>query len=325
LKKSVSKSLQILLPLALGIYLIIFFYAKFTPEQWDELVFHLTHAHYGFVVLAVLMSALSHLIRAYRWTFLLEPMGYSPRLLNSFLAVSIAYLMNLFIPKSGEVSRAVVLDRYEKVPFEKGFGTIISERVVDLIFLLFFTALAVILQFQALSDYVQQLIPIRKILILLGISLLALVSFYLFLKYSGGTFSTKIKAFAKGLKEGVFSILKMRQKLAFLITSLLIWGLYLLSFFTATQALPETAQIDFGTVIITFVVGSFTFAFTNSGVGYYPLAIAGILFIFGIPETVGSALGWIVWTSNILYIILFGVLSFVLLPLVNKKNKEAQS
>lgn len=323
MKRSLSKSLQILLPLALGIYLIFFFYTKFTPEQWDELVFHFTHAHYGYVVLAVLMSAFSHLIRAYRWSFLLEPLGYSPRLLNNFLAVSIAYLMNLFIPKSGEVSRAVVLDRYEKVPFEKGFGTIISERVVDLIFLLFFTALAVILQFQELADYIQHLIPLRKILLLLGLLITGIVAFYLFLKYSSGKLSTRIKAFVKGLEEGVFSILKMRQKFIFLIASLLIWGLYLLSFYTATQALPETAQIDFGTVIITFVVGSFTFAFTNSGVGYYPLAIAGILFIFGIPETVGSALGWIVWTSNILYIILFGVLSLVLLPLVNKKKKEA--
>lgn len=323
MKKKISKSLQILLPLALGIYLIIFFYAKFTPEQWEELVFHFTHAHYGFVVLAVLMSAFSHLIRAYRWSFLLQPMGYSPRLLNNFLAVSIAYLMNLFIPKSGEVSRAVVLDRYEQVPFEKGFGTIIAERVVDLIFLLCFTALAVVLQFQELYDYIHQLIPLRKVLILLSLLVVGLVFFYLFLKYSGGSFALKIKVFVKGLKEGVFSILKMRQKTAFLISSLLIWGLYLCSFYTATQALPETAQIDFGTVILTFVVGSFTFAFTNSGVGYYPLAIAGILFLFGIPETVGSALGWIVWTSNILYIILLGVLSLVLLPWVNKKKKEA--
>ncbi len=323
MKRSVSKSLQILLPLALGIFLIVYFYSKFTPEQWEELVFHFTHAHYGFVVLAVLMSAFSHLIRAYRWSFMLEPLGYAPRLLNNFLAVSIAYLMNLFIPKSGEVSRAVVLDRYEQVPFEKGFGTIIAERVVDLIFLLLFTALAVILQFDALYEYIQQLIPLRKILFLLGIMAGGLIAFWLFLKYSGGPLSTKIKSFVRGLKEGVFSILKMRRKMTFLLTSLMIWGLYLLSFYTATQALPETAQINFGTVILTFVVGSFTFAFTNSGVGYYPLAIAGILFIFGIPETVGSALGWIVWTSNILYIIVFGVLSFVLLPLVNKKKKEA--
>ena len=88
----------------------------------------------------------------------------------------------------------------------------------------------------------------------------------------------------------------------------------------ATQALPETSIINFGTIIITFVVGSFTFAFTNSGLGYYPLAIAGILLIFGIPETVGTALGWIVWTSNVLYIIVSGLLSLLFMPIYNRNN-----
>lgn len=316
---TLSKTLQVLIPVLLGIGLVWYFYAKFTPEQWDELQYHFTHAKYGYVILAVLMSALSHLIRAYRWDFLLHPMGYKPSLLNSFLAVSVAYLANLFIPKSGEVSRAAIMDRYEGIPFEKGFGTVISERIVDLIFLLAFTALAVILQYDELYSYINGIIPFQKLFLFAGIGLLGLLLFYLFVKYSKGRFSLKIKNFLLGLKEGVFSIVHMKRKWAFIGHSFAIWLLYFLSFYIATQALPETATIAFGTVVITFVVGSFTFAFTNSGVGYYPLAIAGILFIFGIPETVGTALGWIVWTSNILYILLFGIVSLMLLPLLNKK------
>ena len=145
MNKLLSKFLQLFIPLALGVFLIWYFYSKFTPEQWDELVFHFKNANYFIVIASVLMSVLSHVIRAYRWNFMLDPLGYKPRLLNNFFAVSTAYFMNLFIPKSGEVSRAVVIDKYEKVPFEKGFGTIISERVVDLFFLLLFTILAVLL------------------------------------------------------------------------------------------------------------------------------------------------------------------------------------
>ncbi len=320
MNKSLSKFLQLFIPLALGVFLIWYFYSKFTPEQWDELVFHFKNANYVIVVASVLMSILSHTIRAYRWNFMLEPLGYKPKLLNNFFAVSTAYFMNLFIPKSGEVSRAVILDKYEKVPFEKGFGTIISERVVDLFFLLLFTVLAVLLQFDELYDYITQLIPFKKLALALGFLLLGLFAFYFFLKKSKGNISQKIKNFVRGLKDGVFSILKMKKKGAFIFHSLLIWGLYLLSFYTATQALPETSFISFGTIIITFVVGSFTFAFTNSGLGYYPLAIAGILLIFGIPETVGTALGWIVWTSNVIYIILSGVLSLVFLPIYNRNK-----
>jgi hypothetical protein len=191
---------------------------------------------------------------------------------------------------------------------------------VDLFFLLLFTILAVLLQFDELYDYITQLIPFKKLAWALGILLISVFTFYFFLKKSKGVFASKIKGFVRGLKDGVFSILKMKNKGAFIFHSLLIWGLYLLSFYTATQALPETSFISFGTIIITFVVGSFTFAFTNSGLGYYPLAIAGILLIFGIPETVGTALGWIVWTSNVLYIIVSGVLSLVLLPVYNQNK-----
>ena len=320
MNKLLSKFLRLFIPLALGVFLIWYFYSKFTPEQWDELVFHFKNANYFIVIASVLMSVLSHVIRAYRWNFMLDPLGYKPRLLNNFFAVSTAYFMNLFIPKSGEVSRAVVIDKYEKVPFEKGFGTIISERVVDLFFLLLFTILAVLLQFDELYDYITQLIPFKKLAFAFGILLLGIFAFYVFLKKSKGPISRKIKNFVRGLKDGVFSILKMKKKGAFIFHSLLIWGLYLLSFYTATQALPETSFISFGTIIITFVVGSFTFAFTNSGLGYYPLAIAGILLIFGIPETVGTALGWIVWTSNVIYIIVSGVLSLVFLPIYNRNK-----
>ena len=113
----------------------------------------------------------------------------------------------------------------------------------------------------------------------------------------------------------------MKKKRAFLIQTFLIWGLYLLSFYVSIFALDETASISLGTVIITFVIGSFAFAFTNSGFGSYPFAVAAILLVFGIPETVGTAFGWIVWTSNIASIIFFGGLSFIILPIYNRKNK----
>ncbi len=320
MNKSLSKFLQIVLPLALGVFLMWYIYSKYTPAQRDEVFSYFENANYWIVALAVLLSIISHLIRAYRWNFMLEPMGYHPKLLNNFMAVSIAYLMNIFIPKSGEVSRAVVLRTYENVPFDKGFGTIISERVVDLLFLFLFTFIALVIQFDALYTYLIEKVPIKEIgFVLLGLVVLSL-AFLLFLKYSNNNFSNKIKSLVSGLKEGIFSIVKMKKKWSFIFYSLLIWLLYVGSFYTTTFALPETSGIDLGVIIITFVVGSFTFAFTNSGFGYYPLAIAGILLVFGIPETVGTAFGWIVWTSNIAYILISGGLSFILLPVYNRNK-----
>lgn len=320
LNKSLSKFLQIAIPLGLGIFLIWYIYNLFTPEQLEQTYRHFREANYWIVAFSVFLSVLSHLLRAYRWNFMLEPLGYHPRIANNFMAVSVAYLMNIFIPKSGEVSRAVVLSKYEDVPFDKGFGTIITERVIDLFLLLVFTLIALVLQFDALYAYITESIPIKKIVIALGALVVLGTAFLLYLKNSRGAFAMKLKGFVDGLKEGLFSIVKMKKKGLFILYSLIIWGLYIASFYTATLALEETSGISAGIVIITFVVGSFTFAFTNSGFGTYPAAIMGILLIFGIAKSVGLALGVIVWTSNIISILFFGVLSFILLPIYNRNK-----
>ncbi|WGF93280.1 lysylphosphatidylglycerol synthase transmembrane domain-containing protein [Aequorivita marisscotiae] len=322
MSRSLSKFLQIAVPLGLGIFLIWYIYQSFTPQQLTETKKHFTDANYGFVLLSIALSVLSHISRSYRWSFMLEPLGYRTKIANNFMAVSVAYLMNIFIPKSGEFSRGIILDKYEGVPFQKGFGTIISERIVDLIFLLLFTALALFIKFDVLYQYIVGSIPSSLLYILIFGIVLGAISIPLYVKFSKSNVNKKLKNFVIGLKEGIFSILKMQRKAAFLFHSFLIWGLYLLSFYTALHALPETANISIGTIIIAFVVGSFTFAFTNSGFGTYPAAIAGILAIFGVAKTVGVAVGWIVWISNISAIIFFGVLSLVLLPIYNRKGLQ---
>jgi len=310
--------LKIAIPLGLGVFLIWYIYQSFTPTQIAETKKYFADANYGFVLLSVFLSVLSHFSRAYRWSFMLEAIGYKIKIANNFMAVSVAYLMNIFIPKSGEVSRAVILDKYENVPFQKGFGTIISERIVDLLFLLFFTALAFIIKFEILYDYIFEAIPASILYVLAAGILLIIISVPIYIRFSKSNINKRLKDFIIGLKEGVFSILKMKKKGPFILHTFFIWGLYILSFYTAMHALPETSNISIGTIIITFVVGSFTFAFTNSGFGTYPAAIAGILSVFGIAKTVGVALGWIVWISNISSIVIFGVLSLILLPIYNR-------
>jgi uncharacterized protein (TIRG00374 family) len=320
MNKSLITFLKIAIPLGLGMFLIYYSYSKFTPQQLEEISAYFKKADYTFVILSLVFSLLSHISRAYRWSFLLEPLGYKPRLLNNFMAVSVAYIMNIFIPKSGEVSRALIINKYEDVPFDKAFGTIISERVVDLLFLFGFTTIALLLQFDKLSEFLLNVLPINIIYNLIAVLSVFLVLFLLALKFSKSSIIKKILRFFSGLKDGVLSILKMKKNGSFIVHSFLIWGLYLLSFYTATFALNETSNIAFSTLIITFVIGSFSFAFTNSGFGSYPFFVAGILAIFSIPETVGTAFGWIVWTSSIASIVFFGGLSLLILPFYNKEK-----
>ena len=320
MNKSLGKFLKITLPLALGVFFIWYIYASFTPEQLAETKDQFSKAHYGFVALSVFLSVLSHISRSYRWNFMLEPLGYYPKLANNFMAVSVAYLLNIFIPKSGEISRGIILDKYEDVPFEKGFGTIISERLIDLIFLLAIASIALVLKFDVLAQYVSESIPDSIIYVVIGGLLSVGITSLLFLKFSKSKTNLKLKSFVLGLKEGVLSILTMNKKGAFIFHTFVIWGLYLLSFYTALFALQETTTISLGTIITAFAVGSFTFAFTNSGFGTYPAALAGILSVFGVSKTVGVAFGWIVWTSNIASIVFFGCLSLLILPIYNRSR-----
>lgn len=320
--KFTTRFLQIAVPLGIGVFLIWYIFQSFTPAQLAETKEYFSEAKYGFVILSVFLSLLSHISRAYRWNFMLEPLGYRPKLLNNFMALSVAYLMNLLIPKSGEVSRALILDKYEAVPFQKGFGTIISERIVDLIFLLVYTAIAVSIKFEVLYSIVEESIPKNSTYLLAVGIIICTILFYLFTKYSDSIVNQKIINFIVGLKEGIFSIITMRRKKEFLFQSILIWGLYLLSFYASMQALPQTAAVSFSTVIIVFVVGSFTYAFTNSGFGTYPVAIAAILSIFEVSKTVGIAFGWIAWLANISSIIFIGVLALLILPWYNRRIKN---
>lgn len=304
----------------LGVFLIWYSYNKFTPEQLLEIKGHFAKANYWYLALSLVFGFLSHASRAYRWNYLLEPMGHKTRFPNAIMAIFIAYLMNLAIPRSGEVSRALVASKYDGVPFDKAFGTIVAERVADLVILviLIFTAFA--LQFEELKGFLATKVPLYNLLVF-GIVLIVIGLASLWFVYkTNNTISIKIRNFTAGLKEGVLSIITMKNKWWFILHTLFIWVMYVLMFYIGIFALKETSQITFGVAITAFVVGSFTIAFTNGGFGSYPFFIAEILLLFGIPETVGTAFGWIVWISQFVMVLLFGGLSFLLLPLYNKNK-----
>ena len=131
----------------------------------------------------------------------------------------------------------------------------------------------------------------------------------------------KIKNFLNGLKEGIWSISKMENKWSFLFHSCLIWILYVAAFYSCIFAFEQTENIALSTMLLAFVAGSFAVAFTNSGFGSYPLFVAGILSLFGVAQTSGTAFGWITWSSNMFSILILGVVSFILFPILNRKEK----
>ncbi len=315
------KKLKIIIPLIIGILLVWYNFNKLSPQEFIDLKQNIVKANYFYIAISMLLGILSHISRAYRWKFTLEPLGYQPRYANNLMAVGVAYLMNLAIPRSGEVSRALVLSKYENVPFEKGFGTIVAERIADFIILLTLIAIGFIAKFDVLINFIKEKnINTDKYVLYTIIASVIFIGGILFFKITKSKIGQKIKAFVLGLKEGVLSILKMKKKWSFLAHTFFIWVMYLAMFYVCFFALPETSNITFGTAIIAFIMGSLSVSFTNGGFGSYPILVAEALLIFGIDYASGNAFGWIVWTCQTLIVIIYGVLSFLLLPLYNKSK-----
>ncbi len=329
-KQQVIKALKIGIPIFFGVFLIWITYKNTTSQEREDVLHYIKNANYFWVILSIFLGLLSHLSRAYRWGFALEAIGYKPKFLNRFMAVMIAYFANLGIPRSGEVLIATTLSTYENVPFEKAFGTIVAERIADVIMSLFFILIALILKFDLISKiFIDIFIFIKNkttgnfmVLIFFSILLLLLLySIYRVFRNSKNKLFQKTTSFALGLKEGILSIFTMQKKWAFIGHTVFIWSLYLFMFYVVFFAIPETTNISFSAAIVSFVTGSFVIATTNGGLGSFPLVIQETLSLFNISTQSGLAIGWIIWSSQTILTVTTGVLSFFYLPMYNSKNK----
>ena len=323
MNKKIKKTIFTVLPITLGVFLIWYSISKLSPSDIHAIKTSFKTANYWWVGLSLFFGILSHFSRAYRWKFLLEPLGYNPKFANSIMAVLVGYLVNLTIPRAGEIARATAISKYEDIPFEKAFGTIVSERIADVIMLLGIIATAFFLQTKLLTAYLFKDDTSNSYnfwFIIIGFAIVGSLLFWLIQK-SNNPFLKKIQNFVYGLIQGVISIFKMKKKWAFIFHTIFIWTMYVLMFYAVTFALPETTHLPFGAIIVGFVVGGLSMALTNGGLGTYPVFVASAITLYGIDENPALAFGWIMWTAQTLMVLFFGGLSFILLPIYNR-DKE---
>lgn len=339
-KNKLASFVKVIVPLGIGLYLLWFFYASM--DEATKTVFYraIREANYFWIGLSVLLGILSHALRAYRWKYMLEPLGYSPRFSHRFYTVMSGYLINLLLPRAGEASRAALLYRSDKVPFSKSFGTIIAERVFDSLTLGFILLFTLFLSLEDLLSIKEQIISgagsgeesSSHLWLKMGfitLIVLGITSFlYLWKKKEG--FKEKIIEFITGLLNGVLAVFKTKKPIQFVVQTLLIWLLYLLYFAVCFYAFEETKSFPLHGILIGFIAGTFGIAFTNGGIGAYPYLV-GIVVTFFIggqfadsaeAEGIGKALGMIIWSSQTIMMIVLGLISLILIP--KKYNKEEE-
>ncbi|WP_033959809.1 lysylphosphatidylglycerol synthase transmembrane domain-containing protein [Psychroserpens jangbogonensis] len=317
MNKKTAKFLKIVLPLLLGVLLVWYSLSKISVE---ELITYFKNADYFYISLGLFFGLLSHLSRAYRWKFMIEPLGYTLRLPNSIMAVFATYLVNYTIPRAGEITRATILTNYEGVPFEKGFGTIVAERIADMLVMLGIISITLFLEFDFIYQFFVERFEPKKIIFGLVLVLVLITSLFVFIKRSQSNFAIKVRSFVTGLVEGIMTIFKMKHKWAFIFHTLFIWAMYVLMFYVTSLSLEETSTLPLAAILIGFISASFSIAATNGGIGSYPVAIYAAFSIFAIAKEPSIAFGWIMWSSQTFMIIILGGLSLIYLPIYNRKE-----
>ncbi len=320
MNRNLVRILKLTLPIALGVFLVWYSYVITSDEDRKQILRYIREADFFWVGISIFIGMLSHVSRAIRWNYLLEPLGYKPKIRNNVLIILMAYLTNLGIPRSGEILRATALATYEDVPFEKGFGTIVTERIVDLLMLMLIMLIALLSHTEIILGFLQDKgISLSGTLIIAVVGVFGLGLLLMVLRRSNSKLALKVKGFVKGLLDGLLSVFRMKRKLSFILHTIFIWGAYVAMFWAIKYTVTETASLGLSELLVAFIAGAFAITTTNGGIGLYPIAVSKSLEIFGVNPVSGDAFGWIMWISQTLMVVVFGAISFLILPLWNRK------
>jgi uncharacterized protein (TIRG00374 family) len=334
MKKPVLTILQYLFFFGLGIFFAWLSIKDINHQQWLEIKSSLQKARHWLIIPAFFLLFGAHYSRAMRWKILMEPLGYHPSNFNTFAAVMIGYLVNSAVPRLGEVMKCTLLARYEKVRADRLVGTIVMERAVDVVCLLIASLMALVFQGGIIGEHVSATFSrlfsdntghtsIRKIIIVLSSLLVFILLIYFLLKRFGHIDAVgKIREVLKGIVHGLSSIRFVKHKGMFLFHTLLLWALYLAGTTIGIYALRETAHLGVGGGLTTLIVGSIAMIITPGGIGAEALLIAKLMGWYGVDEdTIGKALGWLLWTVQTVIVLIGGLGCFAYLSHHNKKRE----
>jgi len=325
-----GKLLKIAFFFFIGILLIWWSLHQIPAQEWDKFELSLKHSRFWIIIPVFFILSLAHFLRALRWRLIMEPLGYRPGILNTYLAVLIGYLANLAIPRLGEVLKCTLLSKYEKVPADKIVGTIVAERAFDVLCLGLVFLLALTLQFNVIETGWHQLQsgPINGptqnhtqlyVTIIIGVSILLLL-FYFTFKQKLKKLIDRIKGIFWGVWAGIMSATKLKKHNLFFLYSFGIWFMYLFATYIGLYGTEGTSS-SFATAISCLAYASIGMIITPGGIGAYAYFMAKVLELNGIDYTLGLANGTLQWFSQFLIVLVLGGLSLLLLPILNKQTK----
>lgn len=328
MNQHLTKTLQYLLIIAIGIGFLFF---VFNGTNWSDIYTKIQQANYAYIALGMFISLISHYLRAIRAVYLYKPLGYTIQQKNSLYAVLVGYMMNYIIPRAGEVSRCAVLAKTNHMPIEKSLGTVVTERLVDLLILALVMLIIFFGSFELIYGYIQQNAQNMqysrygwvKWVVLAVAGAVIIIAWQNRKSWDKNPFFNRIIALIKGFSEGLLSIKKVANPFAFIILSVAIWVCYILMMYFCLFSMQTTAQLNFMDCLVVFAMGTIGVVIPapGAGAGTYHFAVMQALLWYGVPKDDGIAYATIVHGVQMLLLIALGALASIMVLVQTKNNK----
>lgn len=327
MKSKLRNILQTLFFTALGFAFIWWFWTKLETGEKTQIWDSLKQTNYLWFILAIAISLLSHYVRALRWRLMSETFSCKVSRTNSFLAVMSGYLTNLAVPRLGEVVRCTMLKQSDNIPIEKSLGTIVTERIIDMILFALLLLTTIVIQKDLLFNYIEKNFNLNIDnlfqLFIIGVVVVAIVMALFFAfkrKIQHNKTYNKTKDLIKGFLEGIKSIFKLKNPWLFIFYSILIWALWIFGTFICFQCLNQTDILNPIQALVTTVLGAFGPMITPGGIGLQPAIFAQVLETYTIAKPIGYVCGWLNWLSSQVGTIVVGLIAFIYFSTKKKRQ-----
>lgn len=328
--KSYISAFKYILLLIIGITLLVL---AFQGQDVNKLLADLEKAEYKWVFASLAACFLAHIVRAIRWKMMITSLGHgTPSLLNTCYAVLIGYMANVAVPRMGEVSRCGVINKTDNIPIVKLIGTVIVERIVDLLMLAIVLALGIILQFDLLSDFLYTNVLIKlngsagnlTVLVFAALILcLAIGLFYWLMKKKKWGIRNRIYNLFMDMKSGILAVKDMQNKAGFIVSSVLIWVLYGLSTYLCFFALDATSGLGMLAALSALVFSSLGMIVpVQGGIGAFHYMVSEGLLVYDIPKSEGLVYALLIHSSQTLLVLFTGAISLILLMFKPSKSSQ---
>jgi hypothetical protein len=331
-KKFLLDALKYVFFFGVGIALFVWVYKG---QDLGNILEGLSRFNYVWIAASFIPMLFSHLFRAIRWRMLIESIGYKPGLLNTFLSILVMYLANSVFPRLGEVTRCGILKRYHGVPFTSQLGTVLVERIVDVLFLLFLLAGVLVFNWDVLSTLISRengisgtklsFLQSPLFFVLLGLIFLSVLILFVFRKQLlNYPFTVKLLSYAGKFADGIKSVFRLRQPVGFVLLTVAIYSCYFLSTLFVFKAFAPTASLSPVVALSVLAMGSLGMVFPSpAGIGPFDFFAINTVILYGVSLQDGQLVTLVLHGSTTLFMIIVGAIALGILPIVNKKGKIA--